>query len=82
MPQGGPNASNPSNSGLCIMALSMDSIINGTSSMTLFSVMSRPIKAWRKPMMTTTSSAKKIMDSFIMTLRTTSMAPKKRKLSR
>lgn len=30
----------------------------------------------------TMSRAKKMMDSFIMTLSTTSMAPKKRKLSR
>lgn len=46
------------------------------------SAMSRPIKAWKNPIMTTSSSMKKMSDSRIITLRTTSMAPKKRKVSR
>lgn len=36
----------------------------------------------RKPMTMTTKSAKKMIDSFIIILSTTSIAPKKRKLSR
>jgi hypothetical protein len=44
----------------------------------LLSALSMPTKAWRNPTMITIRRAKKIRDSFIMTLRTTSMAPKKR----
>lgn len=57
-------------------------IMNQESLTTLSSARSNPMKACRKPMMMTSSRAKKMSDSFIMTLSTTSMAPKKRKLSR
>lgn len=41
-----------------------------------------PINAWRKPIQTTTSREKKIKLSFIITFKTTSIAPKKRNVSR
>lgn len=82
IPHGGPNISKPSYSGLWRMALSMDSTMNKTSPATSSSARSRPMKACRKPMMMIPSRAKKMTDSFIITFSTTSMAPKKRKLSR
>lgn len=65
-----------------MMALAMADMMNVISSATKSSAKSRPIKAWRNPMINTASRAKKMIDSFIMTFSTTSMAPKKRKLSR
>jgi hypothetical protein len=46
------------------------------------SAISIPMKAWKKPIMTTISSAKKMSDSRIMTFNTTNIAPKKRNVSR
>lgn len=65
-----------------MMALAMALMMTPYSSTAMSSTASNPIKACRKPTMTTASRAKKMSDSFIITLSTTSMAPKKRKVSR
>lgn len=46
------------------------------------STWSIPMKACRNPIITIVSRAKKIKDSFIITLRTTIIAPKNRNVSR
>lgn len=82
MPNGGEKESNTSKSGLCMTALAMALRMTPYWSTSWSSAASRPMKAWRKPMIKTTKSAKKMNDSFIMTLSTTSIAPKKRNVSR
>jgi len=73
--------SNPENSGDCMTAFNM-AWRTKVESDAKSSARSIPRKAWKKPIMTTISSAKKIRDSRIMTFSTTNMAPKKRKVSR
>jgi hypothetical protein len=73
--------SKPENSGDCMTALSM-ACRTKVESAAKSSARSMPRKAWKKPIMTTIRSAKKMSDSRIMTFSTTNMAPKKRNVSR
>ena len=65
-----------------MMALSIACMTKPMSFMTWSSAMSRPMNACKKPTSTTNSSRKKIRLSRNMTFRTTSMAPKKRNVSK